>query len=306
MLSYVLITAARNEEHLIGNLIECVVAQTVRPLKWTIVSDGSTDRTDEIVDRYARQHPWIELLRRPAGGPRDFASKVHAFNAAYERTRLLEFDIIGNLDADLTFDADYFSFLLSKFQLSPKLGVAGTPFLEDSVPVYDYRFTNIEHVSGGCQMFRRACFEAVGGFLPLRSGGEDWVAVTTARMRGWGTRTFTDRHFVHHRKMGRADQGVLKARYTDGRNDYLFGNHPLWEFFRALYQSRNPARCLLGLSLLAGYLVPWISRMPRPISAALVAFTRQEQMRRLRSSFGKLVGRGGSSAGSARPEHAGS
>jgi poly-beta-1,6-N-acetyl-D-glucosamine synthase len=286
-MTFVLVTPARNEDSLIGNLIESVIAQTVRPLQWIIVSDGSTDRTDEIVAGYARQHPWIELIIRSNAGARDFASKVHAFNAAYARLKDVKYDIIGNLDADITFERDYFSFLLSKFELAPDLGVAGTAFVEDGELAYNYGFTNIEHVSGGCQMFRRECFEAVGGFLPLKTGGEDWVAVTTARMHGWRTRTFTERHFVHHRKMGRAGQGLLKARYYDGRNDYLFGNHPAWQFFRVLYQSRNPLRAPQALAILLGYLIPWLSRTPRAISQELTAFAQQEQMRRLRSTLGK-------------------
>jgi biofilm PGA synthesis N-glycosyltransferase PgaC len=63
--TYVLVTPARNEAQFIESTIQSVVAQTMRPLKWVIVSDGSTDGTDEIVSRYAVAHEWIELLRMP-------------------------------------------------------------------------------------------------------------------------------------------------------------------------------------------------------------------------------------------------
>jgi glycosyltransferase involved in cell wall biosynthesis len=285
----VLITCARNEEIHIGLLLECVLAQTVTPRKWIIASDGSTDRTDDIVREYAGRHPWIELLCVPERGPRDFASKVYAFNAAYDRIRSLDFDIIGNLDADLTFGNDYLEYLLRQFSQCQQLGVAGTPFVEDSSIVYNYQFTNIEHVSGGCQLFRRACFEAVGGFPPIKGGGEDWVAVTTARMRGWRTRTFTERHFVHHRKMGQAATTMLRARLNDGRNDYLFGNHPLWELSRALYQLQKRPYLIGSFMLLYGYLKPLALGEPRPIAAELMAFTRREQLQRLKSTFGKLL-----------------
>ncbi len=201
ILKYVLITPARNEEDNIEKVINSVTSQKVLPEKWVIVSDGSTDRTDGIVKKYLQNNHWIELLRMPDHTDRHFAAKVKCFNAGYAKVKNIEFDIIGNLDADITFDQDYFKYLLSKFSEDPKLGLAGTPFVEDGKH-YDYRFTNIEHVSGACQLFRRECFEEIGGYVPIKGGGIDWTAVTTARMKGWKTRTFTEKICLHHRKMG--------------------------------------------------------------------------------------------------------
>lgn len=195
---YVLITPARNEAQFIELTLKSVVSQTVRPLRWIIVSDGSTDGTDEIVNRYAADNPWIELLRMPERRERHFAGKVHAFNAGYARLKDLPYGFIGSIDADISFDQDYFSFLLGKLAEDSDLGLVGTPFKDDSM--YDYRFVSIEHVSGACQLFRRECFEEIGGYVPMKSGGIDHVAVITARMKGWKTRTFTDKICLHHRK----------------------------------------------------------------------------------------------------------
>ena len=159
LLRYVLVTPARNEEAFLEGTIRSVVAQTVLPTKWIIVSDGSTDHTDEIAQRYASQHNWIQLLRMPEHCDRQFASKANCFNAGYALLRDTDYDIVGNLDADITFDPHYFSFLLSQFQLFPKLGVAGTPFVEDASQrnqhTYAHPFAQLEHVSGQCQLFRR-------------------------------------------------------------------------------------------------------------------------------------------------------
>ncbi len=191
--AYVLISPARNEANFIELTIKSVVAQTVRPLKWIIVSDGSTDGTDEIVRQYANEHSWIELVRMPERRERHFAGKVHAFNAGYTRVKDLAFEVIGNLDADVSFDdKDYFLFLMNKFAEDPRLGVGGTPYQQEN-STYDYRFVNIEDVSGACQLFRRECFEEIGGYLPLKGGGVDHVAFLTARMKGWQTRTFIDK-----------------------------------------------------------------------------------------------------------------
>jgi cellulose synthase/poly-beta-1,6-N-acetylglucosamine synthase-like glycosyltransferase len=202
----VLITPARDEDAFIEQTIRSVLSQTVRPTKWIIVSDGSTDRTDEIVQRYMAENPFIELLRLPERKDRQFAAKARAFNAGYERLAGLDCDVIGNLDADITFDDGYLEFLLEKFRANPDLGVAGTPFVEDfdntDSHTYAHRFVQIEHVSGACQLFRRECFAEIGGYVPIKGGAIDWIAVTTARMKGWETRTYTDKVCFHHRKIG--------------------------------------------------------------------------------------------------------
>ena len=244
--SYVLITPARNEAQFIELTLKAVTAQTVRPLKWVIVSDGSTDGTDDIVTRYVALHPWIELVRMPERTERHFAGKVGAFNAGLERVRHLNYDVIGNLDGDVSFDADYFDFVLKRFAENPRLGVGGTPFTEGSFQ-YDYRFTSIEHVSGQVQLFRRACFEGIGGYVPRKVGGVDHVAVISARMHGWHTRTFPEKTYVHHRQMSTATQHALLVPLRGGRADYVLGSHPLWEVCRCIYQLTKPPSVLGGI-----------------------------------------------------------
>lgn len=290
-LTYVLITPARNEERFIESTIESVISQTVLPRRWVIVSDGSTDRTDEIVRDYAGRHAWIEFTRRPEHPERHFAAKVRCFNSGLERLRELDYDIIGNLDADITMEKDHFELLLGKFAEDARLGVAGTPFVEGEV-VYDYRYTNVEHVSGACQLFRRECFEEIGGYVPVAGGGIDWIAVTTARMKGWRTRTFLERVCHHHRPMGTATAGRLAAWYRLGRQDYSLGGHPLWQVCRASFQMTRKPYVLGGLLLLAGYVGGAVRGVARPVSPELVRFHRSEQAERLRHARGRLMRRG--------------
>jgi glycosyltransferase involved in cell wall biosynthesis len=283
-LTYVLISPARNEEANIEKAIRSVISQTILPAKWVIVSDGSTDRTDEIVKGYLKENSWIEFIRMPEHGDRQFAAKVYCFNAGYEKVRRLDYDIIGNLDADISFEKDHFEFLMAKFAEEPRLGVAGTPFVEDG-KLYDYRFTNIEHVSGACQLFRRKCFEEIGGYVPIKSGGIDWVAVTTARMKGWKTRTFTERTCLHHRKMGTGNSSAIMTWFKQGRKDYFLGSGPLWEIFRTLYQMTKKPYIIGGSFLLFGYVKAGLMREERPISKELVEFCRKEQFTRLKKIF---------------------
>jgi glycosyltransferase involved in cell wall biosynthesis len=279
--TYVLITPARNEAQYIEFTLQSMVEQTYRPLKWVIVSDGSTDGTDDLVHKYAADNLWIELLRMPERSERHFAGKVYAFNAGYAKAKQLNPDVIGNLDADVSIEPGHFQYLLSKFAENPELGVGGSPFKEGSLQ-YDYRFSNVENVWGGCQLFRRDCYEAIGGYTPVKGGGIDHIAVVSARLKGWKTRTYTDKVCIHHRTMNTAQQGALKAKFKLGAKDYAFGNHPVWELFRTVYQAKNRPFILGALALGAGYFWSMARRADISVSEDLIKFTRREQMQRLK------------------------
>ena len=288
-LDYVIITPARNEEQFIELTLKSVIAQVKLPLKWVIVSDGSTDRTDEIVSRYARENPWIELLQMPERSDRHFAGKAFAVSAGYARVADLSFDVVGNLDADVSFAPDYFDFLINKFAENPNLGVGGTAFTEGG-SMYNYTFVGIEHVSGMCQMFRRECFDAIGGYAAVKSGGIDLIAVLSARAKGWQTRTFLERKFVHHRIQGGALHSGLRERLYTGRKDYLLGNHPLWEVFRSGYQMLRKPYIIGGLLVLGSYLWHFLRRVKRTIPDELMSIRQGDQLRRLK---GAILGRMG-------------
>jgi biofilm PGA synthesis N-glycosyltransferase PgaC len=288
-LKYALITPAWNEEEHLEQVIRSVVSQSVLPVQWVIVSDGSTDRTDEIAESYGKQYPWIRLLRLERSPVRHFAGKAHAVNAGYAAMSQFDFDLVGNLDADITLPTDYYEFLLHKFTEVPDLGVAGTPFVEDpgnpTAHSYGHALANLNHVSGAAQLFRRRCFESIGGYVPIKGGGIDWVAVTTARMRGWTTRTFVERTCAHHRAMGTADRNPVRARFRHGQEDYRVGNHPVWEIARGLFQMKNKPLFVGGLSLMLGYTCAWLFRKPNPVPQELRVFHRAEQIERIRTCF---------------------
>jgi glycosyltransferase involved in cell wall biosynthesis len=288
-ISYVLVTPARNEEALIEKTIQSVIAQTVLPTKWAIVNDGSTDNTESIVSRYAANHPWIELVNLPTHRDRSFAGKVHAFNAGLERVKNLDYEVIGNLDSDLSFDADYCEFLLQKFEEDPTLGVAGTIFREHGgYSSASDSFEGQNHVAGGCQLFRRRCFEEIGGYVPNRAGGIDWIAVTTARMMGWKTQSFREKSFFHYRSLGTAERSLLASTFSYGEKDYYLGGHPLWEIFRVAYRATKKPYLLAGIALYSGYLSAFLRQMKRPVSDRLMEFHRREQMLKLKAIFRSL------------------
>lgn len=287
---YVLITPARNEGTFIGKTLESVCAQTTPPERWVIVDDGSTDETGEIVERYIKRFPWIELVRRPKRPDRSFAGKSYAFHAGLERVQSIQFDVIGNLDADLSFDPEYLGFLMQKFSEDPNLGVAGTPFTENGG--YDSAKDSFEgenHVAGGCQLFRYRCFQEIGGYVPNGAGGIDWIAVTTARMKGWRTRSFPQKRFHHHRALGTAERSNLASSFSYGEKDYYLGGSPIWQLFRVVYRMTKQPVLIDGLALLFGYGWAALRRTKRPVSRELMRFHRREQMKKLGGIFHTLV-----------------
>ena len=289
-MKYVLISAAKNEEAFVRRTLDAVVSQTVLPERWVIVDDGSTDDTAKIVESYAKRYPWIELVCRSQREDRNFAGKAHAVNSALADVQSLRFQVVGNLDADVSFERDYMEFLLQKFDEDSKLGVVGTPFTQDG----DYdsskdSFEGENYVAGPCQLFRRECFQEIGGYVPNRAGGLDWIAVMTARMKGWKVRSFSEKRFHHYRTLGTANKGPVRALFSYGEKDYYLGSSPVWQLFRVAYRMAKRPILLGGLALLSGYTWAALRRAKRAVSPELMRFHRREQMKKLRAIFTTLL-----------------
>jgi glycosyltransferase involved in cell wall biosynthesis len=289
-MNYVIITPARNEAAVLARTLDSVVAQSKLPRRWVIVDDGSTDRTAEIVEKYARRYPWITLVRRPARIDRNFVGKVQAVNAGIEAVGGLDFEVLVNLDADVSFDPDYMEFVLQKFAEDSKLGIAGTPFTQPGG--YDSTKDSFEgknYVAGPCQLFRYQCFRDIGGYVPNAAGGVDWIAVMTARMKGWTVTAYPDKRFHHHRSMGTAERGEVAALFSYGEKDYYLGGSPLWQLVRGAYRMTKRPIIAGGFALLLGYGWAALKRTRRPVTQELMRFHRREQMKKLRAVLGALA-----------------
>lgn len=287
---YVLVTPVRNEEGFIGRTIDAVAAQTRLPERWVIVSDGSTDRTDEIVRQRAAKLPFLCLARRESTGKRDFNSKVLAIREGVRQLADVPHEFIGNLDGDVTFAPGYFEQLLSRFRDNPRLGIAGGLIYENIGGAWRAQALGTDmSVAGAVQMFRSDCWTAIGGYPPLRYGGEDAAAEIMARQRGWDTRTFRDLEARHHRRVGRSGRGTLRSFYDMGWREAIIGYHPMFELVRVANRMRRSPFILGGLSHLGGYLAAKLSHEPVGLPVDSVEFLRHEQMDRLRGLVSRKV-----------------
>jgi len=291
-MNYVLVTTAKNEEALIRNVLESVCFQILPPLRWVIVDDGSSDATPGLIEDYANRYDWIDFVKNPPQTERTFARKANAVNKALERVEDLEYEVVGNLDADVSFEAGYMEYLMKRFAEESNLGVAGTPFTEAGG--YDSTKDSFEgenYVAGPCQLFRRSCWQDIGGYMPNAAGGVDWIAVMTARMKGWKVKCFQEKRFHHHRPMGTAMKSPLAAMFSYGRKDYYLGGSPIWQLFRVAFRMMKRPYVFGGLALLFGYTWAALTRMRRPVSRELMRYHRADQMKKLRAILRSLLGR---------------
>jgi glycosyltransferase involved in cell wall biosynthesis len=278
---YVLVTPVRDEERTIGLTIGSVVAQTQQPREWIIVSDGSTDRTNEIVYDAMRTHPWIRLLALPPRNGRDFAAVVRNTERGVRALECQDYAFLGLLDADVSFQADYFEQLLNRFATNEQLGLGGGVVIDIGTPRDRFPW-NRHDVPGAVQFFRRECFESLGGLIAVPEGGWDALTCAVARMRGYETRLFTDLIVDHHKPRNMAHGGHLRRRWQLGVRDYGLGYHALFEFVKCCGKLHHHPLILGAAAWWLGYCAAMVQRRRRLIPAELVAFVRREQTARLR------------------------
>jgi glycosyltransferase involved in cell wall biosynthesis len=283
---YVVITPTRDEEATVETTVRSMLAQTVRPARWVIVNDGSTDRTREIVAGHLAANPWIRLVDRQDRGFRALGGGVvDAFNEGLAQAGD-DWDFVVKLDADLAFQPDYFERMLRHFCENPKLGMAsGKTFLVRG-GVKSIEYCHDEHVRGPAKMYSRACFEAIGGLEAVR--GWDMIDETSAQMAGFETRSFIEDEIIHLRPIDGRQSHVLRSRYEMGRLYWYLGYHWLYHLVRSARSTlQDYPRPLGGLMLLAGYSAAAFARAPRR-DPRYVAFVQERQRARL--SFAHLRG----------------
>lgn len=281
MCRYVLITPAKNEELCIENTIKSVISQTLLPSQWVIVSDGSTDRTDEIIKNYQKSNSFIKYLRNESNQSIDFSSKVRAFNLGLSSIDLNDYCFIGNLDADVSFEANYYEEMIRLMNDDIKLGIVGghiCEFYNGSIKKY-YKSDN--SVSGAVQLFRRECFESIGGYIPIRIGGIDSAAEICARANGWKVKTYSDYRVIHYGQVLTGTKSKIKTMYKKGLSRYQLGYHALFHLLSCIGNAFKPPVVVGSTSMLFGYIVAAIKRKQRVLPNNIMAYLQKEQMSRI-------------------------
>jgi biofilm PGA synthesis N-glycosyltransferase PgaC len=287
---YVLLTPARNEEAFIGRTIESVLAQTLKPLRWVIIDDGSSDRTREIIQGYLPAHSFIRMISVERKGDRNWGQKAAAFAQGVANCRDLQYDFIGNLDADISLEPDFYEGVFKAFASDLSLGLAGGIVYNKFGERWITWDNTLDSVGGQTQMFRKACYEQFGGYPRLRYGGIDVAAEVTARMQGWKVRKFTTLKAFEHRLNGTAQASLLRARMVEGRRFHSVGYGFLFYSMRCLYRSAEKPFLLGGLAAWWGFVVSCLLRRPIQLPPNVVRYLRREQRQRMLRACTSWIG----------------
>lgn len=278
-INYVVITPVRDEEIFLPATIESMIRQTIRPAEWVIVNDGSKDSTGTIIDTYARRHPWIRAVHRQDRGFRKSGGGiVDAFNDGYQKLVGTNWEFIVKFDGDLTFEPDYFEKCFAEFERDPNLGVGGGMICNIIDGVKRLEEAPVFHVRGATKIYRKACWEGIGGFWP--APGWDTMDEVKANSLGWSTRSFRTLQLLHHRPTGKAD-GLWGGFVKYGRANYICGYHPLFMLGKCLRRLRQKPRLLGSLALMYGYTSGYVKRIPQVDDPVAIAYLRRQQLNRL-------------------------
>jgi glycosyltransferase involved in cell wall biosynthesis len=290
---YVLITPARNEAPFLPSLIESVVAQTVVPKLWVVISDGSIDNTDNILAAAAQRYSFIRFLRLSGGTVRGFGAKARAFQAGLTVLGDTSYSFIGNLDADVSFGPRYYERLLIEMGANLRLGVISGVCWDKTATGFKCVTISTNHAVGATQFFRRRCFEEIDGYRPTSVGGVDSLATLTARMKGWQTHAFPDLPFYHHKPVDSAGgRSAIRISYRAGMTEYHIGSHPAFAVAKAIRRWRSRPLVFSVFVRLFGYFRLYLSSVKRDAPDDLVAYLRTEQLALLRRRIflGRFLG----------------
>jgi poly-beta-1,6-N-acetyl-D-glucosamine synthase len=280
-IDYVIVSPVRNEAAYIQDTIASVLRQTIQPLRWVIVNDGSTDRTGEIIEEAAARYSWIKTVHREdCGVRRAGGGVVEAFYAGFEHLGNERWQYLVKMDGDVTFEPDYFQRCFSRFAAEPRLGIGGGQIsnLVSGVPRPESTVDPVFHVRGATKIYRRECWDDIGGLV--QATGWDTIDELKANMLGWSSRTFSNIIIIHHRPAGDA-YGTWPNWVKNGRANYAAGYHPVFMTLKCLSRLCKRPYGIAALGLWVGYCGGYLKQAWRVEDPAFVRYFQGQQFRRL-------------------------
>ncbi|MGH2935404.1 MAG: glycosyltransferase family 2 protein [Gaiellaceae bacterium] len=272
MLTYAAITPARDEAENLPRLAHCLAQQTALPAEWVVVENGSTDATLDVLAELAATHSWISYLQMEGTSSAARGKPiVRALHKAIDSLRTTP-DVVVVLDADISFEPQYFARLLEEFANDPHLGIASGSGYELRRGRWRQRHLTGSTVWGATRAFRKECLEQV---LPFDERlGWDGVDEFKANSLGWRTRVARDLPFRHHRREGERDASRWHARLEQGRVAWYVGYRLYYVLLRAAF---NLIRDAGALGIAVGYLGAALRRQPQCSDPSVREYVRGQQ-----------------------------
>jgi len=279
---YVLIYPCRNEAGYMRQTLESVLAQSIRPAKWIIVDDGSSDQTPIILAEYSRRHDWIQIVTRGDRGRRVVGpGVVEAFYAGYETVNPDDYDYLCKLDLDLRLQPRYFEILMERMAQNLRIATcSGKAYIDLGGRLVSERHGD-ETSIGASKFYRVSCFKEIGGFV--REVMWDGIDCHRCRMKGWIACSWDEPElrFIHLRPEGSSQENVYAGRIRHGYGQYFMGTGFLYMAASAIYRFNEKPYVLGSLAMLWGWLRSAIQGRPRYEDAEVRQFIHRYQMRAL-------------------------
>ena len=288
-----IVSPVRDEAKYVRNTLDAMVAQTVQPLEWLFVDDGSRDDTRAIIESYAAQHPWIRVISRDDRGFRQLGTGVIvAFDYGRERLANPDYRYIAKLDGDMSFSPRYLEVMIDKLESDPTLAAVSGKVFRPENGGYVEEFIIDEMVAGQFKLYKREAFERIGGFTQTILW--DGIDIHRCRMKGYTTLSFhhPDARLIHHRLMGSSDSNVFKGRVRLGRGIWFMGYHPLYAIASGLFRMHEKPYVIGGLIIIGSYFWAAIRREPRFDDQGFVDELQRWQLQQLRQLPSRLIARG--------------
>lgn len=276
---YVIVSPVRDEERYIEQTIHSVISQTIQPAQWIIVDDGSRDATARIIDDFAAKYAWIKAVHRADRGNRIPGTGVmEAFYEGYQLLKSDDWQFIVKLDGDVGLESDYFQRCFERFNDDRNLGICGGVMYYPEKGTFRLESSPVFHVRGPIKLYRRACWEAIGGLI--KAPGWDTVDEAQANRLGWRTRSFSDLKVIHYRRTG-AEQGAWRDGVKMGRAAYISGYHPLFMMAKCVKRIFQKPYFVVAIAHGYGFVTGYLQRIPQVTDRALIRYIRNQQIRRL-------------------------
>lgn len=280
-IKYIIITPVRDEINYIKQTLLSVIEQTIKPVQWIIVDDGSTDGTAEILDQYCKEHNWVTVIHRSDRGSRNSGGGViEAFYDGFDCIKYNNWDFLVKLDGDLSFPSDYFQKCFEQFDRQPTLGIGGGTVCGFINGEWKEESTGDPpfHVRGATKIYRRFCWNKISPLV--RAPGWDTIDEVKANYHGWTTNTFKDLVLFQHKATGSAD-GRWKNWFKNGRANFITGYHPIFMLAKCIKRAFSKPPFVVSTALWAGFCSGYFMNLPQVEDAAVIRYLRRQQIRRL-------------------------
>ena len=277
MIKFAIVTPVKDEINHFPKTVKSILSQEVKPQKWIIIDDGSTDGTTEVIKKAEEENDWIEAIYREPNKKRKPGGEF-VLGIGLNKLNIDDYNFIVRMDGDLDFEKNYFRILFEKFDKNPKLGIAsGVCFITRNNELVEEKHPRF-HTRGPLKTYRTQCYKDINGLLDCL--GWDSIDELKANMLGWNTQSFPELK-IHHLKRTQSSGGIFTGGFNAGVGGYNSGYHPLFLLSRAFYILLLRRYKFYSIGMLWGYFSSLIKFRPKPIDKKLIKYIRKQQMNKL-------------------------